>query len=106
VGRTATSALLRLSLNTPAASLLSLFPFVGIKASRHFESSRMKKALKQLLDTLDTISEAHPEVGDTEVREHMARAVEKGFIMPRANYRVPQKFGMYSIFTKRDLPTR
>ena len=37
----------------------------------------MKKALKQLIDTLDGIFEEHEEVGDTAVRQFMYDAVHK-----------------------------
>ena len=56
----------------------------------------MKRALKQLLDALDEVSEEHEEVGDTDVREQMSDAVHKGFIVPQPGHQLPAKFGMFS----------
>ena len=41
----------------------------------------MKDTLKKLLDTLDSISEEHEEVTDTDVRDQMYEAVYHGFIL-------------------------
>lgn len=56
----------------------------------------MKRALKQLINALDKVFEEHDEVGDTDVREQMYDAVHKAFIVPRAGYELPEKFGMFS----------
>ena len=57
----------------------------------------MKKALRQLINALDKIFEEHEEVGDTAVREEMYDAVHKSFIVPQAGYKLPAKFGMFSV---------
>lgn len=56
----------------------------------------MKKALQQLLNALDKISEEHEEVGDTAVREFMYEAVRNSFIVPQAGYELGDDYGMFS----------
>ena len=56
----------------------------------------MKNALRQMLDALDEISDQHEELGDTDVRERMAVAIHKSFLLPQAGYTLPAKFGMFS----------
>jgi hypothetical protein len=56
----------------------------------------MKKALKQLINTLDKVFEEHEEVGDTDVREQMYEAVHKVFIVQQEGYTLPDRFGMFS----------
>lgn len=56
----------------------------------------MKNALKRLLDRVDTVFEEHSEVRDTDVREHIARAIHKGFIARQVGYVLPATFGMFS----------
>ena len=56
----------------------------------------IKKALKQLLDDLDEVFERYEEVGDTAVREQIYDAIRNEFIIPRAGYNLPVKFGMFS----------
>jgi hypothetical protein len=60
------------------------------------EASRMKKALKQLINALDKMFETHEEVGDTAVREAMYEALHKSFINPVEGYTLPDEFGMFS----------
>jgi len=55
----------------------------------------VKKALKTLLDTLDQIAHDHEEVCDTDVREQMRDAIEKGLLAPVAGYTLPDKFGLF-----------
>ena len=54
----------------------------------------MKKLVKALLDTMDRISEDHPEVTDTEVRVNMRKAITDGFIDPKPSCVLPDEFGM------------
>ena len=56
----------------------------------------IKKALKQFLSSLDKTFEKHEEAGDTDVRERIFDAIHKGFIKPRSNYVLPEKFGMFT----------
>jgi hypothetical protein len=56
----------------------------------------MKTALRQLLDDLDEAAEAHEEVGDTDVREAMSRAVLHLLLVPKADYVLPDQFRMYT----------
>lgn len=56
----------------------------------------MKTALKELLDALDQVCEQHEELGDTDVRERMAEAIEKAFALKEPGYRLPRRFGMFS----------
>jgi hypothetical protein len=55
----------------------------------------MKKALKALLNALDTIAEDHEEVTDTDVRERMRDVVEHALLEPVPGYAVPDEFGMF-----------
>ena len=54
------------------------------------------KALKQFLNALDKIFSKHEELGDTDVREQMYRAIYRGFIQPQPAYSLPERFGMFS----------
>jgi hypothetical protein len=56
----------------------------------------VKKALKQLINSLDKAFEKHEELGDTMVREEMFDAVLKSFIKPEKGYKLPKEFGMFS----------
>ena len=57
----------------------------------------MKKALKQLLNSLDKLAQGdHDEVLDTEVREPMHDVVYKTLVEPVAGYELPEEFGMFS----------
>ena len=57
----------------------------------------MKKALKQLLNSLDKLAEGgHDEVMDTDVRERMHDAVYKTLVEPQPDYQLPDEFGMFS----------
>lgn len=56
----------------------------------------LERALRQLLDALDTVSQRHEEVHDTDVREQLWDAVFKRFITPQAGYQMPQRLGMFS----------
>lgn len=56
----------------------------------------MKKALKQLLNSLDKLAEGdHDEVLDTDVREQMHDVVYKTLVEPVAGYELPEEFGMF-----------
>src|SRR5438552_2178029 len=68
----------------------------GYLTSASLERWPMKKALKQLINSLDKIFETDEEVGDTAVREAMYDAVHKSFIAPQAGYELPAEFGMFS----------
>lgn len=52
--------------------------------------------LKGLLDALDAVAVNHEEVTDTEVRDHIRAAVHGGFIEPKAAFKLPRKFGMFT----------
>jgi hypothetical protein len=56
----------------------------------------IKKALKQFLTALDKIYAKHQELGDTDVRDQMYRAIYRSFIQPQRDYSLPKKFGMFS----------
>ena len=56
----------------------------------------MKKALKQLLNSLDKVFEDHEELGDTDVRERLADVIQQAFIDRKVGYVVPDEFGMFS----------
>src|SRR5262249_32100668 len=45
---------------------------------------------------LDNVFEEHEELADTAVREFMYNAAHKSFIVPQADYRLPDDFGMFS----------
>ena len=63
---------------------------------RQNNAQNIQKALKHLLNHLDEIFGQHEEIGDTAVREQMYDAVRNKFIVPRAGYNLPVKFGMLS----------
>src|SRR5262249_3445868 len=52
--------------------------------------------LLELLHRLEAIEDAHPELGDSDVREAMSRAVFAGFIRPQPGYNLPDSFEMYT----------
>ncbi len=56
----------------------------------------MDNALRQLLDSLDSIFERHEEVGDSDVRDQLAAAIRGGFVAPEPDFRLPPKFGTFS----------
>jgi hypothetical protein len=57
----------------------------------------MKKALKQLLDALDSLAEeGQEELSDTAVREEMYAAVHNTLIEPQPDYRLPDEFMMFT----------
>jgi len=57
----------------------------------------MKKALKQLLNSLDKlVDDGQEEVMDTDVRERMHDAVYKMLVQPQPDYQLPDEFGMFS----------
>ena len=56
----------------------------------------MKAALRQLLDDLDEAAEAHEEVGDSDVRDAMSKAVRHLLLVPKADYILPERFCMYT----------
>lgn len=57
----------------------------------------MKKALKQLINSLDKLADnGHDEVMDTDVREQMYDAVHQLLVEPQAEYELPDEFGMFS----------
>lgn len=56
----------------------------------------IKKALRELVRSLDLIFEKHGEIGDTAVREEMFVAIHNSFIKPVKAYKLPTTFGMFS----------
>nr|WP_086938252.1 hypothetical protein [Thaumasiovibrio occultus] len=53
-------------------------------------------AVITLLDEFDGIAKDNPEIGDTDVREHLATVLFASFITPRLGYTLPEKFGLFS----------
>jgi hypothetical protein len=56
----------------------------------------IKGALKQMLAAFDKIHAQHEELGDTDLRERMYDAIDKGFISATPGYTLPTRFGMFS----------
>lgn len=56
----------------------------------------IKNALMTLLNALDKIAEQHREVYDTAVREEMAMAVHRAFIVPVQDFELDTNFAMFS----------
>lgn len=56
----------------------------------------MDELLRNLLNALDVVGEAHEEIYDTECREKMGDPIFYLFIKPRADYVIPDDFGLYS----------
>jgi hypothetical protein len=56
----------------------------------------MKQLLRRLLNRLERVGEAHPEIFDTDVREAMGGAVFDGFVRPRTGFLLPDDFAMFS----------
>lgn len=54
----------------------------------------MKKALKQMLDSLDRLMDDGicPELGDTAVREAMFEAVYQGFVVGKPGFKLPDEY--------------
>lgn len=52
--------------------------------------------LSQLLNSLDKIGKINDEIGDTDVREKMSKAIHRTFIEPVGSYELPDEFGMFS----------
>jgi len=57
---------------------------------------RGEQILRSLLDDLERVSKQSEEIFDTDVRERMWDAVDKGFINTKRGYALPNKFGMFS----------
>jgi hypothetical protein len=55
----------------------------------------IKKALKQLLTTLDKIFAKQEELGDSDVRDRLTAAIHKGFVHQQARA-LPETFGMFT----------
>jgi hypothetical protein len=56
----------------------------------------VEAVLLELLHRLEAIEDAHPELGDSDVREAMSRAVFAGFIRSQPGYNLPDSFEMYT----------
>ncbi|GGJ55010.1 hypothetical protein [Deinococcus roseus] len=56
----------------------------------------LNQALQDFLNDLNDVAEDHGEIFDTAVRENLFEAVYLGFLVPRAGYKLPDRFGMYS----------
>ena len=54
----------------------------------------MRDLLLELLRRLEAVDDAHPEVGDSEVREALGMAVFDGFVRPQSGYELPESFAM------------
>jgi hypothetical protein len=52
--------------------------------------------LSGLLDALDEIAEAHPELLDTDVRERMSSVIERRYVKLDLSFKVPGDLGMFS----------
>ncbi|HTJ00779.1 MAG TPA: hypothetical protein VL527_17995 [Dongiaceae bacterium] len=66
------------------------------KAAYAAKTRIIKKALRQFFSALDRIYDKYQELGDTDVKEQMYRAIYRGFIQPQRGYVLPEKFGMFS----------
>ena len=53
-------------------------------------------SLSGLLDALDEIAQAHPELLDTDVRERVWSVVEQRYVELDPTYEIPQELGMFS----------
>ena len=76
-------------------ALFALFFGYSISAGSATENP-MKHALKSLLNQLDEIASRYEEVEDTDVREQMWAAIDKGLIRPVPGYVLPKELGMFS----------
>lgn len=56
----------------------------------------MEAVLLELLHRLEAVENAHPELGDTSVRDAMRRTVFAGFIRPQPGYTLPESFAMFT----------
>ncbi len=56
----------------------------------------IEKSLQKLLNRLDGIMEKHEEVQDTDVREQLHEAMYNAFVLAKADYELPEEFGMYT----------
>jgi len=56
----------------------------------------MDELLHRLLDNLEEVAGEYDEVFDSDVRERMHRAIERGWVKPVSGYVVPNEFGMFS----------
>ena len=56
----------------------------------------MKIALKHLLDRLDAIRKAHPEIRDADVRETLAAAIYHSFILQVPGCSLPESLDLHS----------
>ncbi len=56
----------------------------------------LKTPLTLLVEDLVLIEKEHEEVGDTAVREAMFESIQSAFVVPKADYAVPDDFEMFS----------
>jgi hypothetical protein len=56
----------------------------------------MKKALRSLLNDMETIWDEHGELTDTVIRDEMREALERSFFAPTEGYALPDEYGMDS----------
>jgi len=56
----------------------------------------MKRALQNLLNSLDKIASEHKEIYDTVVREEIGYAIYESFVIGTTDFQLPQKFGMFT----------
>jgi hypothetical protein len=54
----------------------------------------VEELLLELLHRLESLDDAYPELGDSEVRHAMGHAVIDGFIRPKPGYVLPATFGL------------
>jgi hypothetical protein len=69
---------------------------VNKKATAYAAKTRIiKNALKQLLTAFDKIQNQHEEIGDSDVRDRMYKAIYRSFIQPRRGHSLPNEFGTF-----------
>ncbi|MDR3198464.1 MAG: hypothetical protein LBU34_11405 [Planctomycetaceae bacterium] len=80
----------RVSTNISAPSVQQTRAFIGT------EFNPLEKAIKKLLNKLDSIAEKYEDIFDTFVREEMFSAIYHGFVLLEHDYKLPESFGMFS----------
>jgi hypothetical protein len=58
--------------------------------------AKMAALLKQVMEELEVIGEAHDELYDTDIKENLFEAVCAGFVKPQAGFRLFDDFGLAS----------
>jgi hypothetical protein len=56
----------------------------------------MEELLHRLMTRLEEAAGSHPELYDTEVRDHLAEALLRGFVEQEADFEVPAALGLFT----------